>query len=551
MQITSSGCVPRAGSRERVRVPRCGGRCDAAAAGGAELGGAAAGRYPRLAVLGPARALLGLSTREVLQLWRAEADLSLPRDIWPLLKSSGPTSPFKMDIDIECQELSGSRWTELVSSMKDCKAIRLDYCKLSRSHCEDLCSVLSTNQSLKELKLDHNELKDEGVEVLCKGLLTPSCNLELLWLENCNLTGACCESLRSVLSTKPSLTDLHLSRNKLETSGGKVLCQGLLDANCKVQSLVLENCDITADSCGDLATVLSTKPLLLDLAVGKNNIGDAGFTLLCKGLVYPNYNIQKLCLDNCGMTADSCGDLATVLSTNPSLLDLALDNNNFGDVGLVLLCKGLIHPKCNIQKLWLWECHFTAVACKDLANVIGTKESLRRISLTLNELGDAGMEMLCQGLKDPKCKLQFLSLKECGLTSACCESLRSVLSTKQSLKHLEIGSNRLKDEGAKLICEGLLDTNCNLETIWLGESELTAACCDSLAAVISTKQCLRYLGLDLNRLENEGVRKLCEAVRSPNCKLKYLMLYDIYWSSEVEAELRALEESKPGLKIIF
>ncbi|XP_059578513.1 ribonuclease inhibitor isoform X2 [Alligator mississippiensis] len=532
MQITSSGCVPRAGSRERVRAP-----------------GAGAGVIrPRQA--GPARALLGLSTREVLQLWRVEADLSLSREIWPLLKSSGPTSPFKMDIDIECQELSGSRWTELVSSMKDCKAIRLDYCKLSRSHCEDLCSVLSTNQSLKELKLDHNELKDEGVEVLCKGLLTPSCNLELLWLENCNLTGACCESLRSVLSAKPSLTDLHLSRNKLDTSGGKVLCQGLLDANCKAQSLVmrscelrgdnaemltsilskatlkkldisnnklgdaaikqlcqglmdpnsnlqllhLENCDITADSCGDLATVLSTKPLLLDLAVGKNNIGDAGFTLLCKGLVYPNCNIQKLCLDTCGMTADSCGDLATVLSTNPSLLDLALDNNNIGDVGLILLCKGLIHPKCNIQKLWL---------------------------------------------------------KECGLTSACCESLRSVLSTKQSLKHLEIGSNRLKDEGAKLICEGLLDTNCNLETIWLGESELTAACCDSLAAVIRTKQCLRYLGLDLNRLENEGVRKLCEAVRSPNCKLKYLMLYDIYWSSEVEAELRALEESKPGLKIIF
>uniref|UniRef100_A0A7M4FX45 Uncharacterized protein n=1 Tax=Crocodylus porosus TaxID=8502 RepID=A0A7M4FX45_CROPO len=90
-------------------------------------------------------------------------------------------SPFKMDIDIECQQLSGSRWTELVSSMKDCKAIGLD---------------------------------------------------------NCNLTGACCEILRSVLSAKPSLTDLHLGRNKLETSGGKVLCQGLLDPNCKVQSLM-------------------------------------------------------------------------------------------------------------------------------------------------------------------------------------------------------------------------------------------------------------------------------------------------------------------------
>lgn len=55
MQITSSGCVPRAGSRERVRAPGAGAGVirprQAGAERGAELGGAAAGRYPGLAVL--------------------------------------------------------------------------------------------------------------------------------------------------------------------------------------------------------------------------------------------------------------------------------------------------------------------------------------------------------------------------------------------------------------------------------------------------------------------------------------------------------------------
>uniref|UniRef100_A0A7M4ESQ3 Uncharacterized protein n=1 Tax=Crocodylus porosus TaxID=8502 RepID=A0A7M4ESQ3_CROPO len=238
--------------------------------------------------------------------------------------------------------------------------------------------------------------------------------------------------LTSILS-KATLKKLDISNNKL----GDALIFLL-------SSPGYGNCDLTAAGCKDLANITGTKKSCIQMSLILYELGDGGVELLCEGLKDPKCKLQSVLQQNCGMIANSCGDLATVLSTKPSLQDLALDNNNIRGVDLVLLCKGLIHLNCNIQKLWLWECHFTAVACKDLANVIGIKESLRRMSLTLNELGDAGVEMLCQGLKDPKCKLQFLSLRD---------------------------------------------------------SELTTACCDSLAAVISTKQCLRYLGLDLNRLE--------------------------------------------------
>lgn len=57
----------------------------------------------------------------------------------------------------------------------------------------------------------------------------------------------------------------------------------------------------------------------------------------------------------------------------------------------------------------------------------------------------------------------------------------------------------------------------------LGNAELTAACCDKLAALIVTNQHLEELDVSNNSLEDEGVRKLCEAVRNPNCQLKILM----------------------------
>lgn len=57
-------------------------------------------------------------------------------------------------------------------------------------------------------------------------------------------------------------------------------------------------------------------------------------------------------LENCGITSDSCRDISAVLSSKPSLLDLAVGDNKIGDAGLALLCQGLLHPNCKIQKLW-------------------------------------------------------------------------------------------------------------------------------------------------------------------------------------------------------
>ncbi|XP_006124919.2 ribonuclease inhibitor isoform X1 [Pelodiscus sinensis] len=466
------------------------------------------------------------------------------------IRKRGTASAFKMDLDIQCEELSASRWTELVLSMNTCKTVRLDDCSLSANNCKDIGSVLSSNKSLTELTLNNNELGDSGVELLCKGLMAPSCNLQKLWLQNCNLTDACCKHLRSVLSTKPSLIELHLGDNKLKTSGVKVLCEGLLDPNCQLQKLQLEYCELKPDICELLCTALRTKSSLKMLNLSNNRLGDPAIKLLCQGLMDPNCKLQSLHVENCHITTASCGDLSAVLASKPCLTDLSVGENKIGDAGLALLCQGLLNPTCQIEKLWLWECGLTPASCKDLAQVLRTKESLTEVSLIGNDLGDAGMEQLCQGLKDPKAKLQALWIRECGFTTACCKSLSSALGTNQTLRELHMGGNKVGDAGVEIIHEGLMSPNCNLRSLWLGNCDLSAACCGHLATIISSKQCLTELDLSNNALEDEGVKKLCEALRQPGCKLQQLVLYDIYWSSETDDELKVLEESIPGLKIV-
>ncbi|EMP38663.1 Ribonuclease inhibitor [Chelonia mydas] len=259
-----------------------------------------------------------------------------------------------------------------------------------------------------ELTLNNNELGDSGVELMCKGLMAPSCNLQKLWLQNCNLTDACCKYLSSVLSTKPTLIELHLGDNKLGTSGVKVLCEGLMDPNCKLQKLQLEYCELSPDHCEMLCSALRTKSSLKGLNISNNKLGDAAIKVLCQGMMDPNCKLQSLHLENCHITAASCGDLSTVLAMKPSLTELSVGENKIGDPGVALLCQGLLNPNCKIEKLWLWECGVSPAGCKDLSHVLSAKESLTELSLIGNELGDPGMELLCQGLTDPKTKLQAL-----------------------------------------------------------------------------------------------------------------------------------------------
>lgn len=56
-------------------------------------------------------------------------------------------------------------------------------------------------------------------------------------------------------------------------------------------------------------------------------------------------------LQCCQITSTGCGDLAAVLSTSLSLRQLDLADNDIGDAGVQLLCEGLKHPSCRLERL--------------------------------------------------------------------------------------------------------------------------------------------------------------------------------------------------------
>ncbi|XP_051743040.1 NACHT, LRR and PYD domains-containing protein 3-like isoform X3 [Ctenopharyngodon idella] len=131
----------------------------------------------------------------------------------------------------------------LLPVIKNTRKALLQCCNLTAQCCESLSSVLqSSNSFLRELDLSNNDLKDSGMRLLSDGLKSPNCQLEILRFSICNLTAQCCESLSSVLQSSNSfLRELDLSNNDLQDSGVKLLSDGLKSPNCQLEILSVDH----------------------------------------------------------------------------------------------------------------------------------------------------------------------------------------------------------------------------------------------------------------------------------------------------------------------
>ncbi|KAM6999919.1 NACHT, LRR and PYD domains-containing protein 14-like [Tautogolabrus adspersus] len=421
------------------------------------------------------------------------------------------------------------------------ETLRLKSCSLSKISCSSLASALKSNPShLRELDLrDNNKLQDSGVKLLCDYLQSPNCRLETLRLSYCSLSEISCSSLASALKSNPShLRELDLSENKLQDSGLKLLSDYLQSPNCRLETLRLIWCRLSEISCSSLASALKSNPShLRELDLSENNLQDSGVKLLSDYLQSPNCRLETLRLCRCSLSKISCSSLASALKSNPShLRQLDLSKNyDLQDSGVKLLCDYLQSPNCRLETLRLSLCSLSEISCSSLVSALKSNPShLRELDLSYNELQDSGVKLLCDYLKSPNCRLETLRLSLCSLSEISCSSLASALKSNPShLRELDLNYNKkLQDSGVKLLCEYLQSPICRLETLRLRGCSLSEISCSSLASALkSNPSHLRELDLTLNELQDSGVKLLSDYLQSPNCRLKTLRSVSQFYSS--------------------
>ncbi|XP_044116085.1 NACHT, LRR and PYD domains-containing protein 13-like [Neovison vison] len=168
------------------------------------------------------------------------------------------------------------------------------FCQLRAPSCKYLSDALLENKSLTHLNLRRNSLGDEGVKLLCEALSRPDCRLQNLDLSGCSLTAGSCQELANALRHNHNMKILDLGSNDVRDDGVMHLCEALKDPSCALNTLGLEKCNLMPACCQHLSSVLGSSKSLVHLNLLQNDLEPSGVGILWKALKKSTCKLQKL-----------------------------------------------------------------------------------------------------------------------------------------------------------------------------------------------------------------------------------------------------------------
>ncbi|XP_050958477.1 NACHT, LRR and PYD domains-containing protein 12-like isoform X26 [Labeo rohita] len=442
-------------------------------------------------------------------------------DTSPLLLKELDLSEDKLG-DLDGEKLSAL----LMDSHSKLEKMKLNNCKLTEKSCSVLATVLSSKTILKEIDLNNSRLLDSGVRKICEGLKNPVCELKILKLSDCSITEEGYKALASALRSNPShLIELDLTGNDPGQSGVKELTKILQDQNCQLK--ILRFLGPAADeACQFVTGIVGKNPLLLkELNLSEYELGYTRVNQIAALLQDKHCQLNTLILSDCSITEEGYKALASALRSNPShLIELDLTGNDPGQSGVKELNDLLQDEHCSLKTIRFLKSYAAVEACEYLTEVLGQSPLLlKELDLSEDKFGDLDWEKFSALLKDSHSKLEKIKLNNCKLTEKSCSVLANVLSSKTTLKEMDLNNSRLLDSGVKEICEGLKNPVCELKILTVSNCSISEDGYKALAlALRSNPSHLIELDLTGNDPGQSGVKELNDLLQDPNCQLKIL-----------------------------
>lgn len=191
----------------------------------------------------------------------------------------------------------------------------------------------------------------------------------------------------------------------------------------------------------------------LDLC--KQSLGTAN-AMQIAGALRGNPHVRSLMLGTDAIGDEGARAVGDVAAGSRTLEALYLGCNNIGPEGARALGESLVDAP-GVTGLWLKRNPIGPAGARHLAGLLRRNQRLRTLDLVNTGLGEAGLQALADALCEGNQGLRDLYLSGNGLGPSAAPALARILRGAPRLQGLYLGVNRLGEEGVRLLAEALAD----------------------------------------------------------------------------------------------
>ncbi|XP_043558887.1 NLR family CARD domain-containing protein 3-like isoform X2 [Chiloscyllium plagiosum] len=253
----------------------------------------------------------------------------------------------------------------------------------------------------------------------------------------------------------------------------------------------------------DNSLVKETRKIIVAGTVTSRTLTPAEYSALAFVLQMSNGDMEALDLSQLKISSVGFQRLVPVL---PHFTSLKMIGSNLGDSGVKILSQVMTSPDCKLQNLDLSNNNLSIGSWEELVSVLITNQTLRELNVSSNRMGEAGLRTLSSALKDPRCKLEKL-----GLNNTC------------TLDFGMMGSYQ-EETGMEILSDVLKDPRCTLKSLELAKNSLTQKNYEEIASAMTINCSLTHLDLSSNVIQDSGINVLSVALMDTSCSIQSLVL---------------------------
>lgn len=253
------------------------------------------------------------------------------------------------------------------------------------------CGMLLRGKETTSLWLDHLGMGDKLGVLLATGLQ----NIPLITSVNLtdnNLTDISLKPLINAIAKNPTITELFLSQNKIDSDASEALADYLASSDCTLRKLVMRKADIDDGECHHFVEVLKHNKTLTYIDMSENLLGkDENLNAVNPDIVTGGESLAML------LTDGDCVLSHLIISWNMVRMEGAVDLAN-SLRGL----KNLIHLDISFNA-------FAADAGGVIGNALLDNDVLEELIISSNNLEGTAIFAICVGARENK-SLTYLNL---------------------------------------------------------------------------------------------------------------------------------------------